>query len=111
MSFGIDMEQYVAQSLRGRGAKCDVDTKTPGATDVVATWPTGTSWRVQVKSTNRPNCRPPWPSGEEIRRIKISATKNKQTAVVAWVFKDGAIEYHSVQNRKIVHPPDTRRKK
>jgi len=49
----------VAQSLRGRGATCDVDTKTPGATDVAAIWPTGTSWRIQVKSTNRRGLSPP----------------------------------------------------
>lgn len=111
MSFGKDMEEYVTQSLRGRGATCDVDTKMPGATDVVAIWSTGTSWRIQVKSTNRRDLSPPWPSSEEIRRLKIAATKNKQTAVVAWVFKDGTIEYRSAQNRKIIHPPDTRKRK
>jgi len=115
MSFGIDMEHYVAQSLRGRGAKCDVNTKHTGAADVIATWPTGKSWRIQVKSTNRPGCAPAWPSNEEIRRLKMASTKTKetnQTPVVAHVFEDGTIKFHSVraQNRRIIHPPDTRKR-
>lgn len=111
MSFGTDMEQYVAQSLRGRGAKCKVDTKTLGATDVAAVWPTGRGWRIQVKSTSRPGSAPPWPSNEEIRRLKMAATKTKQTAAVAQVFQDGTIEFRSARNRKIIHPPDTRKGK
>lgn len=47
MSFGTDVEQYVAQSLRGRGAECNVNTRHPGAADVIATWPTGRSWRIR----------------------------------------------------------------
>jgi hypothetical protein len=111
MSIGIDMEDYVAQSLRGRGAECVVDTKMSGATDLIATWPTGTRWRIQVKSTNRPDYPPPWPSDEEIRRLKIAATKTKQTAVVALVFYDKTIKFHSARDRRIIHPPDTRKRK
>lgn len=111
MSYGTDMEQYVAQSLRGRGAKCKVNTKTPGATDVTAEWPTGSGWRVQVKSTQKRGSEPAWPSREEIRRLKIATAKSSQTPVVAQVFKDGAIEFRSVRNGRILHPPDTRGRK
>ena len=110
MSFGTDMEQYVARGLRAIGASCKVNTKTLGATDVVCTWPTGTSWRIQVKSTEREDIVPPWPSHEEIRRLKMTATKNNQTPVVAWVFSDGAKEFRSARNGKLIHPTDTRKR-
>lgn len=111
MSFGTDMEQYVAQGLRALGATCIVNTKTPGATDVMCTWPTGTSWRIQVKSTEREDTTPPWPNNEEIRRLKMTATRNNQTPVVAWVFSNGAKEFHSARNGKLIYPPDTRKRR
>ena len=108
MSFGIDQEHYVADGLRATGASCHVDTKMRGATDVIAEWPTGTSWRIQVKSTQREGASPAWPTNEEIRRLKISATKNGQTPVVALVYEDGSKEFYYARTWKRAYQPDTR---
>lgn len=108
MVWWVSCEKYVVKSLRGRGALCDHDTKKEGATDILARWPTGTTWRVQVKSTEIPNRDPVWPSPEEIRRIKMTATKNEQTPVVAWVYSDRRVKFFSARSEKLIHPTDTR---
>jgi len=101
-------EEKVARSLRARGAKCIVNTKLPGATDVIATWPTGTSWRIQVKYSE--NGKPSWPSSKELRRLKITATKNKQNPVVALVHANGSIEFFSARSGRKLIPPNIRKR-
>ena len=101
-------EEKVARSLRARGAKCFVNTKLPGATDIIAEWPTGTKWRVQVKFSN--NGRPKWPSKKEKQRLKISATKNNQTPVVAFVYSNGKIEFYSARTGRRIIPPCIKRR-
>jgi len=104
---GLEAEEYVARSLRGRGASCTVDTKQPGATDVDAIWPTGTRWLIQVKSTIS-RTRPAWPSRQELGRLKARGTRLKATAVVALVHRNKTIEFFSARNGRVLHPTDTR---
>lgn len=109
MAWWAHREELVAKSLRGRGAQCDVNTKTVGATDVLAWWPkTGTTWRVQVKSTKMRDKEPAWPTPEEMRRIKMTATKNGETPVVAHVYRDCSIYFFSARTGKRIRPTDTR---
>lgn len=108
MAWAFENEEYVANSLRGRGATCEVNTQMRGAADVLCRWSTGTAWRIQVKSTSTRGVPPAWPSKEELRRLKMTATKNKETAVVAWVYADHKIKYRSAKSKRWLTPPDTR---
>ena len=109
MAWYMHREELVANSLRARGAQCDVNTRMTGAADVLAYWPrTGTTWRIQVKSTKIRGGTPAWPSTEELRRLKMTATKNGETPVVALVYRDYRIEFYSARSERRLRPPDTR---
>jgi len=108
MALYYEAEKYVARSLRGRGASCEVDTWMTGAADVWAQWPTGTTWRIQVKSTSIPGKAPAWPNNEELRRLKMTTTKNDETPVIALVYADWTVEYYSANSYRRLKPPDTR---
>lgn len=109
MAWYMYNEELVANSLRARGAHCKVDTWMTGAADVHAYWPkTGTTWRIQVKSTKIRGKTPAWPNTEELRRLKMTATKNRETPVVALVYRDYRIEFYSARSERQLRPPDTR---
>jgi len=108
MAWYYEREEYVARSLRGRGASCEVNTWTKGAADVWAQWPTGTTWRIQVKSTSIPKKEPAWPNNEELRRLRMTSTKNGETPVIALVYADWTVEYYSAKSYRRLRPTDTR---
>lgn len=110
MERGLAAEQKVRRQLAGVGAKTTVHSASrgPGATDVEATWPTGTRWMIQVKSSSIGSA--PWPTARELGRLKARATKARATAVVAQADADGTITYRSARNGTRLYPPDSRRR-
>ena len=100
-AFGRKKETKVARSLRGRGASVKVSPGSRSAADLVAKFPSGKKWSVQVKAT-RGNAAAS-PSTKDRGRLKSSATKSKSTPVVAKVTSKG-IEYRSARSGRKLSP-------
>jgi len=105
--YGRSKEELVARHLRGHGAQVDMSQGSKGAADLAAKFPTGTKWKVQVKSSRTSASRKP--CDEELRRLKISATKSRATGVVACVMQN-EISFESVRDGRKLTPPNRSRK-
>lgn len=100
-NFGREQEERVARSLRARGAKVALSPGSKGAADLTAEFPTGKSWKVQVKASKE-NV-PASPSVKDSGRLKQSSTKSGATPVVAKVTpKD--ITYTSARSGRRLKP-------
>jgi len=99
--YGTKQELRVARQLRGHGAKVAVSPGSRGAADLKASFPSGRSWNVQVKSSR--SGMPASPTAKELGRLKISASRSGATPVVAKVTpKD--ISYRSARSGKTLKP-------
>ena len=107
-SYGRSKEQKVAQSLRNKGASIKVSKGSKGAVDLVAKFPSGTKWAVQVKATRSGSTA--MPSAKDSGRLKQSASKSNATSVVARVSPKG-IEYKSARSGRMLTPPSSKRRK
>jgi len=99
--YGAKQEQRVARQLRGHGAKVAVSPGSRGAADLKASFPSGRSWNVQVKSSRSGT--PASPSAKELGRLKISASRCGATPVVAKVTPKG-VSYRSARCGKTLKP-------
>lgn len=100
---GRDKEIKVAQSLRGKGASVRVSKGSKGAADLRITFPTGTKWNIQVKSSRKGA--PASPSAKDLGRLKQGATKTRATPVISKVTPRG-VQYISARSgRKLTPPP------
>jgi len=106
--YGREKEQKVASSLRGKGAKVEVSKGSRGAGDLVATFPSGTKWKVQVKASRSSVAKSP--SSKDVGRLRSSATKSKTTPVVAKVTPRG-IEYESARTGRKLSPPKSSKRR
>jgi Holliday junction resolvase len=106
--YGRAKEQKVARSLRSRGAKVSVSKGSRGSADVVAKFPSGKTWNVQVKATRSGAAANP--SKAETGRLKQSSTKSRATPVIAKVSPKG-IEYTSARSGRKVNPRPRGKKK
>lgn len=98
---GLKAEELVCKKIKNKGGKVKArqNTTLPGNADVVAEWKnSGRAWRVQVKSTSQKGKNPAWPPAENLGNLKSTATRNGETAVVAWVFSDNSIEFKSAKD-------------
>ncbi len=100
--YGRKKEETVAKSLRGKGAKVEISPGSKGAADLVAKFPSGTKWKVQVKASRSVSAQSP--TSKDLGRLKSSATKSKATPVVAKVTPKG-IEYESARSGRKLSPP------
>ena len=105
--YGREKEKKVARSLRAKGAKVELSPGSKGAADLVAKFPSGTKWEVQVKATRSGTAASP--SGKDQGRLKQVATKSSATPVVAKVSPKG-IEYESARSGRKLTPPKSRKK-
>lgn len=104
---GRDKEIKLARSLRGKGASVKVSKGSKGAADLRVTFPTGTKWNIQVKSSRKGA--PVSPSAKDLGRLKQGATKTGATPVVSKVTPKG-VEYISARSgRKLTPPPRKKR--
>lgn len=99
---GREQEEKVARSLRARGAKVTLSPGSKGAADLVADFPSGSTWKTQVKSSKKGS--PAWPSPKDLGRLKQGATKTNATPIVAEVTPEG-IEYFSARSGRKLKPP------
>jgi len=104
---GRDKEIKVAQSLRGKGASVKVSKGSKGAADLRVTFPTGTKWNIQVKSSRKST--PSSPTVKDLGRLKQGATKSGATPVVAKVTPKST-KYTSARSGKTLNPPPRRGK-
>ncbi len=100
--YGRSKELKVARALRNGGANVHVSPASKGAADLVAKFPSGTVWSVQVKSTRSGTTA--MPNAKDAGRLKQIATKSKSTAVVARVSSKG-IDYRSIRSGRTLSPP------
>lgn len=98
---GARAEDRVARDLKRHGAGVERSPGSRGAADMKAKLGSR-KWHVQVKASGVGA--PDWPSSEELRRLKISATLAGATPVVALVDKSGQLSYHSARSRRQLHP-------
>jgi HJR/Mrr/RecB family endonuclease len=105
--YGREKEEKVARSLRGKGAKVNISEGSKGAADLVATFPSGTKWAVQVKATRSGTAASP--SVKYQGRLKQVANKSGATAVIAKVNPKG-IEYESARSGRKLTPPTSKKK-
>ena len=101
-NYGRGKEQKIAKSLRSRGAKVNVSEGSKGAADLIAKFPSGTQWNVQVKATRSGTAASP--STRDAGRLKQGATKSGATPVVAKVSPKG-VEYKSARSGRTLTPP------
>jgi Holliday junction resolvase-like predicted endonuclease len=106
--FGRKGEDKVARSLRSKKAKVATSIGSRGAADLVAKFPSGTTWKIQVKASRTGKAHAP--SSKDIGRLKQAATKSHSTAVIANVTTKG-IEYKSARSGKKLKPPSIKKKK
>ncbi len=92
--YGKRKEQKVAKRLRSRGASVKCSPASRGCADLTVKFPTGTKWRVQVKSSRRGE--PASPSRKDLGRLKQSSTRRGATPIVAKVSPRG-IKYTSAR--------------
>jgi Holliday junction resolvase len=99
--YGREKEKKVARSLRSRGAKVTLSEGSKGAADLVAKFPKGKKWHVQVKSSRTTETARP--TKKDIGRLKQVATVSGSTAVVAMVTPK-KITYESAKTGRILSP-------
>jgi len=107
-NYGREKEKKVSNSLKRRGAKVEISPGSRGAADLVAKFPSGTKWNVQVKATRSGDAASP--SAKDLGRLKSSSTKSKSTPVVAKVTPKG-IEYKSARSGRTLTPPKSGKSK
>lgn len=100
--FGRSQEHRVASSLRNRGASVRLSRASRGSSDLTATFPSGRSWKVQVKSSRAGT--PASPSSRDLGRLKISASRSGATPVVAKTTPKKGISYRSARSGKKLNP-------
>jgi len=97
MMKGLRAEDRVAASLRAKGASV---TQSPGSrtsADLVARWPSGKIWFVQIKYSGVG--KPASLSSEERRNLIARAKRNNGVAVYAAVTSE-SIDYYSVRSER-----------
>lgn len=99
--FGRSQEHRVANSLRGKGASVKLSRASRGAADLTATFSSGKTWKVQVKSSRSGT--PASPSTREIGRLKISASRSGATPVVTKATPK-SISHKSARSGKKLNP-------
>ena len=77
--FGRNGEIKVTMSMRSRGASATMSPGSRGAADIIAKFPSGTTWAIQVKRTRSGTAATPSP--KDIGRLKNSASHRGATAV------------------------------
>lgn len=98
---GKKAEDRVANSLKRSGAKVEQSPGSRGSADVIANWPTGKEWLVQVKYSGTGN--PAGLTPRETKNLTSRAERNKATPVIARVTPD-KIDYASVKSGKKLKP-------
>ncbi len=106
-NYGREKEKKVARSLRATGATVELSEGSKGAADLVAKFPSGRKWEVQVKATRSGSAASP--TAREQCRLNQVATKSSSTPVVAKVSPKG-IEYESARSGRKLTPPKSRKK-
>jgi Holliday junction resolvase len=106
-SYGKAQEKKVARLLRAKGASVEASTGSRGAADLKVTFPTGTKWNVQVKSSRKGT--PATLSAKDSGRLKQGARKSNATPVVANVTQEGVLYVSERSGRKLTPPPRKRR--
>ena len=105
--YGKGKEQKVARLLRSKKASVKSSPASRGPADLKVTFPTGTKWYVQVKSSRRGE--PASPSRRDLGRLKQSSTKGRATPVVAKV-SPRSIKFTSARSGRRLTPPSRRRR-
>lgn len=103
--YGRNAEKKVAGHLRAHGASVQLSPGSRGPKDLVASFPTGAEWAVQVKASR--GGEPAAPSSRELGNLKRSASLTGRTPVVASVTPHG-IEYGSARRNQRLSPPKGR---
>lgn len=98
---GQKAEQRVANSLARTGANVKQSAGSRGSADVVANWPSGKEWLVQVKSSAVG--KPAGLSAREQKNLTSRADRNDATPVLAQVTPD-KIVYTSTKTGKKLKP-------
>ncbi len=97
---GRKAEIKVATYLKRKGAKVKISPGSRGSADIIAKWPSGKRWLIQVKSSGR---KVKDLSSKEKHNLVRRAQRNKAVAVKAEVEK-GKITFKSVRNGRILKP-------
>lgn len=103
--YGRKKEHKAARQLRRTGASVKLSPGSRTSKDMVASFPTGTEWAVQVKATRGRVARSP--SRQDLANLKRSATRTGRTPVAAKVTRKG-IEYRSARSNRKLTPPKHR---
>ncbi len=103
--FGRIGELKVTMSMRARGASAKMSPGSRGAADVIAKFPSGTKWAIQVKRTRSGNAASP--GAKDMGRLKNIASHSGATAVIAKVSPAG-VEYTSARTGRKLTPPGKR---
>ena len=104
--FGRNGEIKVTMSMRSRGASATMSPGSRGAADIIAKFPSGTTWAIQVKRTRSGTAATPSP--KDIGRLKNSASHRGATAVIAKISPQG-VEYTSARTGRKLTPPSQKR--
>lgn len=98
--YGRIKEKQVAKLLRSKSCKVNTSPASRGPSDLEAICGSR-RWKIQVKSTRGSS--PPRMSSEEIRQLKIQASKTKSTPVIAEVVR-GNVTFKSLRSGRKLKP-------
>lgn len=98
---GQKAENRVAISLKRSGANVKQSPGSRGSADVIANWPTGKEWMVQVKYSGKG--KPADLSTREIKNLTSRAERNNATPVIAKVIPE-KITYTSAKSGRELKP-------
>ncbi len=96
-------EQIVSGSLKEHGANCRTIYNLQGETEIIASWKI-TNWRILARRIFSKDEKLLHLTARDVNKFQNKAQKENQTAVIAWVYSDGNIEYRSAKDDKILRP-------
>lgn len=101
-AYGRGKEEKVARVLRGHGASVKLQLGSRGPFDLKAVFPSGTVWHVEVKATRSGT--PAKLTSKEMTRLKISSSRSRATAVIAYVSRDQVEFFYARTGARAIPP-------
>jgi Holliday junction resolvase len=99
-SYGRKGEKKIARKLRKKGYEVEVSSGSRGATDIRAR-KGSRKYNIQVKRTRKGQSSSV--SANDVRRLKISASRQKAIPVVADIIR-GKITFRSARSKRKISP-------
>lgn len=100
---GFEARQYVTDSLRKSGATCKIDEYQSDKVNIIVTW-RFTTWRILVIPQKIKTDTIAITENYDVKRLKATSGRNRQKAVIAYVYPDCDILYYDIAKGNKIRP-------